>query len=209
MKFYCCCCLSSGLLGVNNSTRETPQIASAELCFVAPSPIDPANEKKIEESLTSREASPGAGNGKIIMFRNQFAEDEPDPTKSGIKEENSKIFDNRSESPPPPPPPRLKLNLFPLPEDSNDDHPHSPAPANNIFGSGFMSIRGLSQISSSNSESINRSQSLPAVEISSVPNQRDKFIQNDSENSSVNLEPSSSPRANSGDGERNVRYINI
>jgi len=194
MKFYCCCCLSSGLLGVNNSTRETPQIASAELCFVAPSPIDPANEKKIEESLTSREASPGAGNGKIIMFRNQFAEDEPDPTKSGIKEENSKIFDNRSESPPPPPPPRLKLNLFQLPEDSNDDLPHS---------------RGLSQISSSNSESINRSQSLPAVEISSVPNQRDKFIQNDSENSSVNLEPSSSPRANSGDGERNVRYINI
>jgi len=201
--------LSSGLLGVNNSTRETPQIASAELCFVAPSPIDPANEKKIEESLTSREASPGEGNGKIIMFRNQFAEDEYDPTKSGIKEENSKIFDNRSESPPPPPPPRLKLNLFPLSEDSNDGRPKSPVPAINIFGAGFMSIRGFSQISSSNSESINRSQSLPAVEISSVPNQRDKFIQNDSENSSVNLEPSSSPITKTGDGERNICYICI
>jgi len=59
------------------------------------------------------------------MFRNQFAEDEPDPTKSGIKEENSKIFDNRSESPPPPPPPRVKLNLFPLPEDGDDGRPKS------------------------------------------------------------------------------------
>jgi len=57
MKFnYCCCCLSSGLLGVNNSTNDSaikrPQIVIGELCFIDRRPIDrrpidPANEKKM------------------------------------------------------------------------------------------------------------------------------------------------------------------
>ena len=92
MKFnYCCCCLSSGLLGVNNSardsTRETPRMVSGQLCFVGHGPIDPANEKKIEKNLTFREASPkpeereraheaipGQEDEKIIQFVNKFGE---------------------------------------------------------------------------------------------------------------------------------------
>jgi len=76
---------------------------------------------------------------------------------------------------------------------------------NNIIGAGFMSIRGFSQISSSNSEIINQSQSLSAVEISSTPNQ---LALGDSRNSSAQ-NPSSSPNTSPNLGEGSVRYINI
>lgn len=229
MKFNCCCCLSLGLLSVNNSardsTRETPRTVSGELCFVGASPIDPANEKKIEGNLTFREASPKPEERevvheasprqeaeKIIQFVNKFEEAFSTPIESQNKGQNFRNWDieptsqsSPPPSPPPPPPPRTNPNLFPLPEDGDDGRPKSPVPANNIVGVGFMSIRSPDQIPSLNSEIINQSQSLPAVEISSTPNQ---LVQSDSKSSSAQ-EPSPSPNTGSNLSERKVSYIYI
>jgi hypothetical protein len=106
MKFnYCCCCLSSGLLGVNNSTNDSaikrPQIVIGELCFIDRRPIDPANEKKIEENLIPREAErkpeeregvreaiPGQEAEKKIQFVNKFGEVLSAPMESKNKLQN-------------------------------------------------------------------------------------------------------------------------
>jgi hypothetical protein len=80
MKFSCCC-LSSGLLGVNISASESQQV-SGELGFIVPS------EKKFDASLQQ-----SAQDNKIIKFTSKFQQSLPAQIESKNEVQNFRSWD--------------------------------------------------------------------------------------------------------------------